>query len=148
MNTTNPFAHPIIDPEILTSEFDIFAMVQAMKDAQTFIKASPWKNFIISPFGALANATTDALKAAFARTVSVTVNHPAGSASMSPAKAPWGVVDSNLLLKGATGVRIVDASIFVRILFSLWQSLLSLLNPCPLAAHTRGPYSGTGVYCR
>ncbi|KAI0077524.1 aryl-alcohol-oxidase from pleurotus Eryingii [Panus rudis PR-1116 ss-1] len=111
--SSDPFAKPVINPAVLTSNFDIQAMVQAIKDAQTFLAASPWQaQFKPVPFGDLAAATTDDAKADFARKNSVTVNHPAGTARMSPANANWGVVDSNLNLKGAQGVRIVDASIF------------------------------------
>ncbi|TFK33134.1 aryl-alcohol-oxidase from pleurotus Eryingii [Crucibulum laeve] len=110
--STNPFDKPLIDPGILSSDFDIFAMVQSIKDAQTFIQATPWAGFVTGPFGGLATALTDEEKASFARTLAVTVNHPVGTASMSPSKAKWGVVDSQLLLKGAAGLRIVDASVF------------------------------------
>ncbi|CAL1710566.1 unnamed protein product [Somion occarium] len=111
--STDPFAKPLINPSILSTNFDIQAMVQAIKDAQTFLNATPWqKDFKPVPFGDLANARTDTDKASFARQNSVTVNHPAGTARMSPANSNWGVVDSQLKLKGAQGVRIVDASVF------------------------------------
>ncbi|KAI0077532.1 aryl-alcohol-oxidase from pleurotus Eryingii [Panus rudis PR-1116 ss-1] len=113
LNTTNPFDKPIIDPQLLVSDFDIAAMVQAIDDAASFLASGPWqKTFKPVPFGDLANATTFEAKAQFARNNSVTVNHPAGTARMSPANASWGVVDSKLQLKGASGVRVVDASIF------------------------------------
>ncbi|KAF8148671.1 aryl-alcohol oxidase-like protein [Crassisporium funariophilum] len=110
--TSNPFDQPVIDPAILSSDFDSFAMVQAMKDAQSFISSQPWSGFVVGPLGGLAEADTDEKKEAFARNFSVTVNHPVGTASMSPLRAKWGVVDPTLLLKGACGLRIVDASIF------------------------------------
>ncbi|KAF8514947.1 aryl-alcohol oxidase-like protein [Hysterangium stoloniferum] len=113
--STNPFDQPIIDPAILTTDFDIFAMVQAVKDAQTFIQSSPFQGFVQGPFGQLAKATTDGLKTTLIRATAETVNHPVGTAAMSPVGASWGVVDPNLLLKGASGLRIVDASIFPQI---------------------------------
>lgn len=111
--SSNPFDDPLIDPGALSTEFDILTMVQAMKDVQTFISASPWAGFIIGPFGDLANATTDESKAALARKLAVGLSHPAGTAAMSPLNANWGVVNPDLTLKCATGLRIVDASIFV-----------------------------------
>lgn len=113
--STDPFAKPIIDPAVLSTNFDIQAMVQAMKDAQTFLAASPWqKDFKPVPFGDLANAKSDTDKANFARKTAVTVNHPAGTARMSPATTKTGVVDSQLRVKGAQFLRVVDASVFVR----------------------------------
>lgn len=100
-------------------------MVQAMNDAQTFLAAEPWqKEFKPIVFGELADAKTDADKAALARKASVTINHPSGTARMSPTNAKWGVVDSELKLKGAKGVRVVDASVFVRVFpfGDLWLS--------------------------
>ena len=84
-----------------------------MKDVQTFISASPWAGFVIGPVGDLANATTDAEKAALARKLAVVFSHPAGTAAMSPVGATWGVVDPDLTVKGVKGLRIVDASVFV-----------------------------------
>lgn len=113
MASSNPFSKPVIDLGLLTSEFDEYAIVQAMKDAQLFIKAHPWNGFIHSPFGELADVTTDKGRAAFAHKFGFTVNHPAGTAAMSPAKVKWGVVSPQLSLKGAVGLRVVDASVFV-----------------------------------
>lgn len=113
--SSDPFADPLINPGYLTSEFDIFAMVQALKDAQKFIEARPWANFVVAPFGDLANATTDDALALYARNFGITINHSIGTARMSPVGAKWGVVDPDLVLKGVKGVRVVDASVFVSI---------------------------------
>jgi len=121
--STNPFAFPIIDPAFLTSQFDIFAMTQAVRNVRQFFKASPFKGFIVAPFGEVGSANTDAEIAAAARDGVVTIWHPTSTARMSPKSASWGVVDSNLLVKGASGLRIVDASVF----------------PIIPAAHTTGP---------
>ncbi|KAH8079085.1 aryl-alcohol-oxidase from pleurotus Eryingii [Cristinia sonorae] len=108
--STDPFAKPLINPNFLGTNFDIKAMVQAIHDALDFMAAPLWQqDFKPVPFGDLASATTDDLKATFAREQSVNVNHPVGTARMS---ANGGVVDANLLLKGVSGLRIVDASIF------------------------------------
>ncbi|CAL1711877.1 unnamed protein product [Somion occarium] len=111
--SSDPFDLPLIDPRLLTTSFDIEAMIQTMKDAQTFLQASPWqKAYRPVPFGDLATATTDELKAQYARQNTFTESHPSGTARMSPDQADWGVVDSKLRLKGAQGVRVVDASVF------------------------------------
>ncbi|THV00444.1 aryl-alcohol oxidase-like protein [Dendrothele bispora CBS 962.96] len=115
LQSIDPFTDPLIDPALLTTEFDVLAMVQTMKDVEVFISAQPWTNFIISPFGDLANATTDTARISFIRNNSVTVNHPVGTARMSPKHTSWGVTDSNLLVKHTEGLRIVDASIFPQI---------------------------------
>lgn len=89
-------------------------MVQSMKDAQEFFAASAWQTDVKPvPFGDLASATTDDLLAEYARNNAITESHPSGTARMSPDNATWGVVDSKLRVKGAQGIRVIDASVFV-----------------------------------
>ncbi|PFH47149.1 GMC oxidoreductase [Amanita thiersii Skay4041] len=111
----DPFVQPNIDVGLFTTDFDMLTMVQAMKDIEQFIGTEFWKDYIIGPFGDLAKATTDNAKMEFIRKIGVTVNHPVGTASMSPRLATWGVTDPDLLIKGTSGLRIVDASVFPQI---------------------------------
>lgn len=90
-------------------------MKEAVKAVQRFTSANAWKNYILSPFGALATATTDTAIESFIRNNAGTVFHPVGTASMSPKGTKWGVVDLDLKVKGTEGLRIVDASIMVRL---------------------------------
>jgi len=140
--SSNPFDKPVINPALLTTEFDIQTAVQSMKDVQTFVSGTAWNGFILAPFGDLSNVTTDELKAAYARKYTVSFFHPVGTAAMSPSNAKWGVVNPDLTLKGANKLRIVDASVFV----SPWvfrtcrirSSLMSiLLQPTIPECHTQ-----------
>lgn len=120
--SANPFDQPLIDPNFLTTAFDTAAIVQSVNDALTFMSAAPWqKVFKPVPWGDLAKAKTDAQKLAFARNNAVNVNHPVGTARMA-SSAKGGVVDSQLRLKGGDGLRVVDASIFVRAHFDPLRS--------------------------
>ncbi|KAK0459062.1 aryl-alcohol oxidase-like protein [Desarmillaria tabescens] len=112
INSTNPFDDLLIDPAFMTSPFDHYAIVQVIKDAQEFLALSPWNGFVLDAYGDLRNATTDDAKLEYVRAYGSNINHPIGTARMSPRKAKWGVVDQELLLKGAEGIRIVDASVF------------------------------------
>jgi len=69
-----------------------------------------------SPYGGL-SATSDADIDAYVREQASTMYHPVGTASMTARDAEWGVVDPDLKVKGVEGVRVVDASVFVRLLF-------------------------------
>ena len=116
--STDPFAAPLINPNVLSTNFDAQAILQSMKDAQTFLAASPWQtNFKPVVWGDLANAKSDSDKISFARKTAVTVNHPAGTAAMSASSAKTGVVDSQLRVKGTQFLRVVDASVFVCLFF-------------------------------
>ncbi|THU96825.1 aryl-alcohol-oxidase from pleurotus Eryingii [Dendrothele bispora CBS 962.96] len=116
LNSSDPFEQPLINPGILTTEFDMNAMVQAVKDSQQFIHTSPyWDDFFLGPYGDLASAETDEERIELIRKEAVTIYHPVGTASMSPKEAKWGVTDPELRVKGARGLRVVDASIFPHI---------------------------------
>lgn len=86
-----------------------------MKVGQRFVTATPWKDYIIGPFGETAQTTTDAQIDSFISKTAATFFHPVGTAQMSAKNASYGVVDPDLRVKGVEGLRIVDASILVRI---------------------------------
>ncbi|KAL0577509.1 hypothetical protein V5O48_004495 [Marasmius crinis-equi] len=120
LNSTDPFAQPNINPNFFDSDFDLFAMKEAVKLARDFVSSPAWDDYIIS---ATNNATTDTELELLVRNSSVPIYHPVSTAAMSPKGASWGVVDPDLRVKGVEGIRVVDASIF----------------PVIPAAHTQAP---------
>lgn len=88
-------------------------MREALRSVKRFLSSAAWKDYVIAPFGALADTDTDDKLNAYIRAGGNTVFHPIGTASMSPKGASYGVVDPDLLLKGTSGLRIVDASVLV-----------------------------------
>ncbi|KAF7357745.1 Aryl-alcohol oxidase [Mycena venus] len=89
LSSSDLFADPIIDPNLLGSEVDFFIMREALKSALRFSAAPAWENYVISPFG-LNSTSTDAEIDDFIRQNTGTVYHPVGTASMSPKGATWG----------------------------------------------------------
>ncbi|KAI9447257.1 aryl-alcohol-oxidase from pleurotus Eryingii [Lactarius psammicola] len=73
--------------------------------------APAWSDYVIGPFGTLADAKTDSEIEAFARSHASTVFHPTSTASMSRHDCPHGVVNPDLSVKKTVGLRIVDASV-------------------------------------
>jgi len=112
LNSSDPFAFPNIDPNFLASPFDQFVAVESVKSIRRFITASPWNGFISGQFGNVGDAQTDGEILAAIRQAARTIFHPTCTARMSPKNAKWGVVDPELLVKGAIGLRVVDASVF------------------------------------
>lgn len=90
-------------------------MRESVKAAKRFVAAPAWSDALIGPYGALAGATTDAQIDAYIRGIASTIFHPTGSLSMSPVWAlPGnGALNPDLTVKGADGLRVVDASAFV-----------------------------------
>ncbi|KAJ6535902.1 pyranose dehydrogenase [Mycena vulgaris] len=112
LNSTHPLtAPPLIDPGLLASPFDVRALREGIKMAQRFVAAPAWAGYILAPTPDLANATTDAALDAYIRASASTSSHLVGSAAMSARGAGYGVVDPDLQLKGARGLRIIDASV-------------------------------------
>lgn len=112
INATDPFGKPIIDLGFFTTQFDILAAIQGIQITQDFYKAPVWKNFIISQTLPAPNSTEAELED-YIRNSTIPTMHGVGTAAMSAKDATYGVVNPDLLVKGASGLRIVDASIMV-----------------------------------
>ncbi|KAH9016616.1 aryl-alcohol-oxidase from pleurotus Eryingii [Lactarius pseudohatsudake] len=109
--SANAFDAPNIDPALLNSDFDIFTIREAVKAALRFVAAPAWKDYVIGPFGALAEAKTDEEIEAYARSHGANVFHPSSTAFMSRKGSARGVVNPDLSVKKTVGLRIVDASV-------------------------------------
>ncbi|KAF8645721.1 hypothetical protein AX16_007589 [Volvariella volvacea WC 439] len=114
LQSSDPWDSPIIDPAILKDQRDFLVMVEAYKAARRFLAAPAFEGYIESGYAGAA-ATSDADIEAYIRNFTTSVWHPVGTASMSPIDADYGVTGPDLLVKGVTGVRVIDASVMVRI---------------------------------
>ncbi|KAF7375575.1 GMC oxidoreductase [Mycena sanguinolenta] len=110
LQSNNPFDPPLIDLGLLTTEFDLFTAREAINKAYRFVQAPVWKDYIIAPTVDLLNMTTDALDE-FIRNNAGPVGHLVSTAAMSAKDASYGVVNPDLLVKGASRLSIIDASI-------------------------------------
>ncbi|KAJ6594327.1 aryl-alcohol-oxidase from pleurotus Eryingii [Mycena capillaripes] len=110
LNSNDPLAPPVINPNFFSSELDLFIMREGIRSALRFAAAPAWEGYVISPVG-INSTSTDAEVDEYTRNNAGTVDHVAGTASMSRKGAPYGVVDPDLRVKGLTGLRIVDLSV-------------------------------------
>ncbi|KAL0568661.1 hypothetical protein V5O48_013324 [Marasmius crinis-equi] len=120
LNSSDPFDHPIIDLNLVNSDFDLFAFRDALRRIDRFMHSSSFDGFVIS---STINATTDEELDFYIKSQVRPAGHLVGTASMSAKGASWGVVDPNLRVKGVKGLRVVDASVL----------------PLTPAAHTQVP---------
>lgn len=116
ISSNNPLDAPIIDPAFLTTQFDIQALRQAVRNSFAFFSAPAWSGFRgdpVPPFNP--DVSSDDSIDEFLQQTSQTSFHPVGTAAMSATNAPFGVVNPDLRVKGVVGLRVVDASIMVRL---------------------------------
>ncbi|KAJ6460264.1 aryl-alcohol oxidase precursor [Mycena sanguinolenta] len=111
LNTTNPFDQPNINPNMLATEFDNLLMESAINATRHLVSASAWNSYIIREFEDLAAVKDAVSMKTYIQQNSITTFHPVGTAVMTPKHASWGVVDPDGVVKGISGLRIVDASI-------------------------------------
>ncbi|KAG6901394.1 hypothetical protein C0995_012518, partial [Termitomyces sp. Mi166 len=111
LKTSNPFDQPLINPGLMASEYDRVTLRESVKKSMRLVSAPAWKDYIIRADGGLENVTTnDELDRFILNSTSIGL-HGVGTAAMSAQGATHGVVDPDLRVKGASGLRVVDASV-------------------------------------
>ncbi|KAF7368920.1 GMC oxidoreductase [Mycena venus] len=111
INSSNPFDSPVIDVRFYQEDIDIFTAREAVKKVLKFAEAPTWKDYIIAPTVDLENLSEADLDD-YIRNTTASAVHLVGTAAMSAKDARYGVVDPDLLVKGASRLRIIDASVF------------------------------------
>ncbi|KAF7300670.1 Aryl-alcohol oxidase-like protein [Mycena chlorophos] len=112
ITSNSAFVAPSIDPNFFATPFDMGAMIAAARTAEAFFSTSVFDGYLIGPAAetAAAFASDEALEA-YIRTYTNSIKHPVGTARISKNTDATGVVGPTLLVKGLTGLRIVDASV-------------------------------------
>lgn len=90
----------------------------AVRSAVRFASARAWRGFLTGPAAGFATVDIhdDDAVDAWARSQASTIFHPVGTARMGKCgDAQGAVVNPDLTVKGAHGLRIVDASVLVRL---------------------------------
>lgn len=86
-------------------------MTAGIRRTYRFLQLSAFSGDIAQP---LIDLSSPAVLHVYIRANTVTLNHGCRTARMSPSGAAWGVVDPDLRVKGAEGLRVVDNSVFAR----------------------------------
>ncbi|KAJ7055834.1 aryl-alcohol oxidase-like protein [Mycena amicta] len=112
ITSTSAFAAPAIDPNFFATAFDIGTMMAAARAAQAFVSTSVFAGYFVGPAPETAAAlASDSALEAYIRKYTDSIKHPTGTARISKTTDKTGVVGPTLLVKGLTGLRIVDASV-------------------------------------
>lgn len=128
---------------------DLPLMREAVRSILRLASAPVWSDYIIGP----ADPSQPTLSSSdeeidmFIRSNARSAYHVVGTSSMSKEGAKTGVVDPNLLLKNAGGVRIVDASVLVRYFYIIvsWDSIANIRFAVSSAFCSCRAYTGIDV---
>ncbi|CAF4884459.1 unnamed protein product [Pieris macdunnoughi] len=117
LKSSNPFEHPIVNPRYHENQYDVDRLVEGVKIALQVANGKAFKQFgsrlhtIPVPnckhFIFMSDKYIDCL----ARTISMTIYHPVGTAKMGPSWDPGAVVDPRLRMHGIESLRVIDASV-------------------------------------
>ena len=108
----DPNAAPRIDLNMLATDQDRARLIEGIRLARDIAATTPLAEIIDSELTPGEAATSDAdLESAVLATVA-SYGHPIATAPMGPADDPRAVVDRLGAVRGLTGLRVVDASIF------------------------------------
>ena len=112
--SSDPFAHPIIDVNMLSEPVDLAIMREALRSARKLLSAPVFEGSVSGSLSPPSNLTTNEELNSFIHSTVVPYLHSVGSAGMSPRGANWGVVDPDHRVKGTNGrLRIIDLSVLV-----------------------------------
>jgi len=110
INTSSPNANPLIDPNYLSSEYDVHGLAEILKFNRRAAFASPLRDTWLEEYEPGLNVTTDEQLREYAIDTARTVWHPVGTCAMLPLR-DGGVVDPELRVYGTRNLRVVDASV-------------------------------------
>ncbi|KAJ7665006.1 pyranose dehydrogenase [Mycena rosella] len=106
ISSSDPFAPPLIDMGFLTNEFDVLAIRDGIADAQKFVSQPAWEGYL----GTLVTDLTPATLETTIRNTTAESYHYSGTNGMSAHGASYGVVNPDFLVKGVTGLSVIDGS--------------------------------------
>jgi choline dehydrogenase-like flavoprotein len=110
INPADPQGKPVIDPKYFSNDYDIRALIAALKFTQKAAHTDPISSLWESEFEPGPSIKTDDQWFDFARKNVLSFYHPVGTCAMLP-KENGGVVDSSLTVYGTSNLRVVDNSI-------------------------------------
>lgn len=115
IQSSNLDSAPAINPNYLSNEYDVRAVMSAIKYVRRIANTSPmsslWEAEYEPGLAAVPDAPdNDAQWRDFALNTTLSIYHPIGTCAMLP-REKGGVVDPRLVVYGASNLRVVDASV-------------------------------------
>lgn len=108
--SADPFAPPVIDPNLLSVPQDIEPLLRAIRLVRQIFGAPAFAKYGLREIAPGAKAQSDADLIAYIRAEAYTVHHPVSTCRMG--NDAQSVVDPHLRVLGIEGLRVADASVF------------------------------------
>lgn len=114
LTSADPEVKPALDFRYFTDEddYDGRTLVDGIRIARQVAAAEPLANWLTREVCPGPEVTSDEGLSEYARTCAHTVYHPAGTCRMGAVDDEQAVVGPDLTIRGLTGIRIADASVF------------------------------------
>jgi choline dehydrogenase-like flavoprotein len=113
LQTADPLAAPLIDPNFLSDPDDVVRMVKGFRIMRDVLSQPSLARYGGRELNRSATARTDAEIEGFIRSQADSIYHPVGTCRMGGDDAA--VVDATLRVHGIDGLRVIDASVMPRI---------------------------------
>ncbi len=110
LESNNPNVAPKIDPAYLSNRDDVLALMEGLRAAQKIAATDALQPYTNELYPEMA-ASNETLEAWIRKDAGIAF-HPVGTARMGARNDPLAVVDPELRVKGVSGLRVVDASVF------------------------------------
>ncbi|MEQ5835550.1 choline dehydrogenase [Marinobacter sp. NFXS9] len=137
LKSDKPGDHPIIQPNLLSTERDRWEMRESVKLTREIFQQKAFDRFRGKELRPGADMTSDADIDAFVRQYSDSAYHPSCTCKMGSADDPMAVVDEQARVYGVQNLRVVDASIMPSVVSgNLNAPTIMLAEKC--ADHIRG----------
>lgn len=109
--SNDPNAHPRIRQGFLSRDSEWRTLRAGVRMARTIAEQPALSSFIAAEIAPGSAKTSDEEIDSHIRATSITVHHPLGTCRMGSEGDDMVVVDSELRVRGATGLRVIDASV-------------------------------------
>ncbi|TDQ55288.1 GMC family oxidoreductase [Actinorugispora endophytica] len=114
LTSADPSVKPALDFRYFTDpdDHDATTIVDGLKIAREIARTEPFRSWLKREVAPGPDVTGDEALSEYGRRAAHTVYHPAGTCRMGAADDPMAVVDPALRVRGLSGLRVADASVF------------------------------------
>jgi len=111
LSSSDPFADPVVDTQIFGHPDDLKTTMAGFRFARSVLAVSPMRELIDREIFPGADVVSDEAIAAHCKRTVKTGYHPVGTCKMGHDQDSEAVLTADLRVRGATGLRVIDASI-------------------------------------